>query len=325
MTDLKLTFACGLYDRMLPLYTGEVKPQGIDLRYVVENAPRHLFDQMQGDGPYDLGEMSLSEFICQASRPDWPFVALPVFPSRVFRHGFIVVNREAGISSPKDLEGKRIGVPNYFMTAAIYMRGLLQHEYGVDLSTIQWVQGDLEGTGGHGAPPDLPLLGPVDIQNNSSGKSLNQLLEANEISATIGANVPSALGRNPSIQRLFPDYRELEADHYQRTGIFPIMHVVAVKRRVVEAHPFIAQSLYEAFCAAKNQTMASLRLKAASFSMLPWARDEAEAMHRLFEGDFWPYGVKANRRTLEALVTYLVEQHLLAREIPVEQLFLPVE
>ena len=151
MNDLKLTFACGLYDRMLPLYTGEVKPQGIDLHYVVENAPRRLFDQMQGDGPYDLGEMSLSEFICQASKPDWPFVALPVFPSRVFRHGFIVVNREAGIASPKDLEGKRIGVPNYFMTAAIYIRGLLQHEYGVDHSTIQWVQGDLEGTGGHGA------------------------------------------------------------------------------------------------------------------------------------------------------------------------------
>ena len=325
MADLKLTFACGLYDRMLPLYTGEVKPEGIDLRFVVENAPRRLFDQMQGDGPYDLGEMSLSEYICQSSKPDWPFVALPVFPSRVFRHGFIVVNREAGIASPKDLEGKRIGVPNYFMTAAIYIRGLLKHDHGVDLSTIQWVQGDLEGTGGHGAPPDLQLLGPVNIENNRSGKSLTQLLEANDISATIGATVPSALGRNPSIQRLCPDYRALEADYDRRSGIFPIMHVVAIKRRLVEAHPFVAQSLYQAFCAAKDETMTSLRQKAASFSMLPWARHEAEEMHRLFEGDFWPYGLEANRRTLEALVTYLVEQHLLAREIPVEHLFLPVE
>jgi 4,5-dihydroxyphthalate decarboxylase len=187
------------------------------------------------------------------------------------------------------------------------------------------VQGELEKTGGHGKPPETPLLGPVRIEDNLSAKSLTQLLDANDISATIGANVPSSLGRNRAIQRLFPDYREREIDYYRRTGIFPIMHVVVIKRSLYQAHPFIAKSLYEAFCAAKNQTMTSLRLKAASFSMLPWARHEAEEMHRLFEGDFWPYGIKPNRRTLEALVTYLVEQHLLAREIPLERLLIPVD
>lgn len=325
MPTLPLTFACGLYDRVMPLYTGEVKPEGIDLRFVVENAPRHLFDQMQGEGAFDASEMSLSEFICQSAHPDWPYVALPVFPSRVFRHGYIVVNGKAGLSSPKELEGKRIGVPNYFMTAAIYIRGLLQHEYGVDLSTITWVQGELDRVGGHGKPPNLPLLGPVKIETNQSEKSLSQLLEAGDISATIGANVPAALGVNPDLVRLFPNYRDLEMDHYRRTGIFPIMHVVAIKRSLVEAHPFVAQSLYTAFLAAKNKAMQSLRLKAASFSMLPWARHEAEEMHQLFGGDFWPYGLEANRRTLEALVAYVVEQHLLAAKIPVEQLFLPVE
>ena len=177
MPNVKLRFACSLYDRMLPLYTKEVQPEGIDLDFIISDDPRETFDRMVRDLAYDLSEMSSSEFVTRMSRGACPFVALPVFPSRIFRHGFIVVNRRSGIRHPKDLEGRRVGVQLYTMTAAVFIRGMLQHEYGVDLSTIHWVQGGMDHAGTHGSPTVLPLLKPVDIEINTSNHSLSDLLE----------------------------------------------------------------------------------------------------------------------------------------------------
>ena len=249
MSGLPITFACGLYDRMLALYTGDIKPEGIDLNFLVMDNPREIFDRMSNSLEFDACEMSSSEFISRFAAKKLPFVALPVFASRVFRHGFIVVNRKH-VKTAKDLEGKRIGVPLYTQTAALFIRGLMQHDLGVDLSTIEWVQGAINEPGGYGNPNVVPMLKPVNLKNNTTGKSLSDLLEAGEIQAIIGSNLPRALKRNPDVVRLFPDYRDKEQDYYRRTKIFPIMHLIVIRNDVYEKNPFVATSLYDAFEAA---------------------------------------------------------------------------
>src|SRR6266481_5594259 len=240
---LPLTFACGLYDRMLRLYTGEVQPAGIDLKFLANDEPRDIFDRMGGKLEFDASEMSSSEFIGRFGAGPCPFVAIPVFASRVFRHGFIFYNSKSGIRMPKDLEGKRVGVPLYTMSAAVWIRGLLQHEYGVDLAKIRWVQGALKKAGAHGSPTVAPLLQQPSMEINSSGKSLSRLLADGDLDAVISSRPVEGIGTNPDIARMFPNYREVEKDYYRRTGIFPIMHLIAIRRDLHEAHPFVAQSL----------------------------------------------------------------------------------
>ena len=171
MSNPKIRFACGLYDRMLPLYLKDVQPEGIDLDFVRMDNPRDIFDQMAGKQAFDAAEMSSSEYISRVAANKCPFVALPVFPSRVFRHGFITVNRGNGIDSPKDLAGKRIGVPLYTMSAAVWIRGHLQHDFGVDLSKVKWIQGSINEPGAHGDPHALPMVRPVAIEPNRTGRS----------------------------------------------------------------------------------------------------------------------------------------------------------
>ena len=201
-----MTFACGLYDRMLALYTGEVKAEGIDLDFIAIDDPRQIFDRMGKNLEFHACEMSSSEVISRYAAGRREMVALPVFPSRVFRHGFITVNRKA-VRTPKDLAGKRIGTPLYTQTAALFIRGLLQDEYGVDLSGVHWVQGATNSAESHGHPSAPPLLKPVSIEQNASGRSLSELLEAGEIQAIIGSGLPLALRTSPDVQRLFPDFR----------------------------------------------------------------------------------------------------------------------
>jgi len=325
MPGLRLTFACGLYDRMLPLYTREVRPEGIDLDFIAIDDPREIFDRMAGSLEFDASEMSSSEFISRKAANACPFVALPVFPSRVFRHGFIAVNRRSGIRTPKDLEGRRVGVPLYTMTAAIWIRGHLQHEYGVDLSAIRWVQGAIEKAGAHGEPTVLPLVRKVPIEFNTSGRSLDELLEAGAIDAIIGATLPASIRRNPDIRRLFPDFREIEKEYYRRTRIFPIMHLVVIRREHCEKHPFVAANLYKAFCEAKNRALDKMRFVGALRYMLPWMTDDLDEIQEIFGDDPWPYGVEANRPTLEALVRYMVEQSVIAAPAAVDDLFVPVD
>jgi 4,5-dihydroxyphthalate decarboxylase len=322
MSALPITFACGLYDRMLALQTGEIKPDGIDLNFLVMDNPREIFDRMSNRLEFDACEMSSSEFVSRYAAKKLPFVALPVFASRVFRHGFIVVNRKF-VKSPKDLEGKGIGVPLYTQTAAIFIRGLMQHDLGIDLSTIEWVQGAINEPGGYGNPSVMPMLKPVNIKPNNSGKSLSDLLEAGEIHAIAGSNMPRALGRHPDVVRLFPDYRAREKDYFGRTKIFPIMHLIVIRNDIYEKNPFVATSLYNAFNAAKDLAREKMRYSGTLRYMLPWLPDDVEEIDTLFGGDCWPYGIEPNRPTLEALISYMTEQGLIPEPIPVEKLFVP--
>ena len=324
MNPLSLTFACGRYDRTEPLRTGDVKIEGIDLNYIPIDAPREIFDRL-ARGEFDLSELSASEFVSMSGRGDCPFVALPVFPSRVFRHGFIFINKRAGIRLPKDLEGKRIGVPLYTQTAAIWIRGHLAHEWGVNLDTVRWVQGAVEKAGTHGTPKAPPLLKPVRIEINKTGDSLGELLARGEIDALLGSRRPETLGHHPDVARLFPNYREVEREFYQRTKIFPIMHLVAIRREVYEKNPWIAAKLYRAFADAKNFALARMRFSGSQSYMLPWQFADVDEIDEVFGADPWPYGVAANRPTLDPLIQYMLEQHFISQPIAPTELFLPVD
>jgi 4,5-dihydroxyphthalate decarboxylase len=323
MSKVQMTFACGLYDRMLALYTGEAQPEGVDLNFLAIDSPREIFDRMGKNLEFDACEMSSSEVIGRLAAGRRELIALPVFPSRVFRHGFITVNRKM-VKTAKDLEGKRIGVPLYTQTAAVFIRGLLQDEYRVDLSDVHWVQGATDSPESHGNPSPPPLLKPVSIEQNRSGFSLSDLLARGEIAAILGSGLPASLRTHPDVVRLFPDFHKVELDYYRRTRIFPIMHLVALRRDLYEKHPFIAISLYRAMDAAKNIALAKMRDVGALRYMLPGMTAELDVIDEVFGGDPWPYGIEPNRPTLEALVRYLAEQSLIKAPIPVQELFVPI-
>ncbi|HEY1504430.1 MAG TPA: ABC transporter substrate-binding protein [Stellaceae bacterium] len=320
MADVRLSFACGLYDRVLPLYRGMVKPEGVDLDFQAIDDPRQVFDRM-AKGDFDISEMSSSEHATRIANGNRDFVAIPVFVSRIFRHSFIFHNRHRGIAAPKDLAGKRIGISAYGQTAAVFIRGLLQHEYGVDLSSVHWVLGTMNGSGGHLQIPKLSIS--INIEQDKSGKSLSELLAAGEIDATLGALVPDSFGRHPDVQRLFPDFRAAEKSYYRKTGIFPIMHLIALRREVHDRHPFVAASLYAALNRSKELAAERMREVGALAYMLPWLPDYIRETDEVFGKDPWPYGVEPNRPTLEALVTYLAEQGMVPAAPSIESLFVP--
>jgi 4,5-dihydroxyphthalate decarboxylase len=322
MPALPITFACGLYDRMLALQTGEIKPDGIDLNFLVMDNPREIFDRMSNRLEFDACEMSSSELISRHAAKKLPFVAIPVFASRVFRHGFIIVNRNH-VKSAKDLEGKRVGVPLYTQTAALFIRGLMQHDLGIDLSKIEWIEGSVNEPGAYGNPSVMPLLKKINLKPNKSGKSLSDLLAAGDIQGLIGSNMPHSLKSSPDVVRLIPDYRAQEKDYFKRTKIFPIMHTIVIRNDVYEKNPFVATSLYNALCAAKDLAREKMHYSGTLRYMLPWLPDDIQEIDQIFGGDCWPYGVEPNRPTLEALVTYMVEQELIPEQIPIEKLFVP--
>lgn len=321
MSRLKLTLASGIYDRTDALRTGEVAVEGIDLNFLAIEAPREIFDRMGRSQEFDVAEFSSSEFISRLARGGCPFVALPVFPARVFRHGYIYVNRNAGIRMPQDLQGKRIGVPLYTMTAAVWIRGHLVHQYGVDPSTIHWVEGAINKSGRHGDPSAPPLLKPARIKHNSQGRSLSELLALGEIDAIAGSQRPHP---HPDIAPLFPDAKAVERAFFRETQIFPIMHLIVIRRDVHERHPWVANSLYKGFVEAKAKALARMHKTGAHPYMLPWVHDDIEEIDDVFAGDPFPYGVEANRPTLGALVQYMAEQHFIPQPIPIADLFVPI-
>lgn len=326
MSKLKLTFACGPYDRMEALHYKRIEVEGIDLNYLEIQAPREIFDRMVGDRAFDMSELSLAEHVGMTAKGDSPFVAIPVFPSKAFRHGFICINRQAGINEPKDLAGKRIGVPLYTITAAIWIRGDLENVYGVDLSDVQWVQGAVETPGTHGKPPAPPkLLKPVDIVQNTSDKSLSDMLRDGEIDALIGSRLPDSVRTDPDkVTRLFANPREEEKRYYREFGIHPIMHTVAIQRKIYEQNRWIATSLFKAFLEARKWALDKMYFSAAQRYMLPWLYDDLHEVDEIFGDQLWAYGVDENRRTLEAFVKYMRQQYFIKKEMPVDDLFVPI-
>ncbi|MGH7194431.1 MAG: ABC transporter substrate-binding protein, partial [Candidatus Saccharimonadales bacterium] len=268
--NLQLTLACGAYDRMMALQTGAVRPEGIDLNYLAMG-PGDLFRRQARHAEFDVSEFTLSTWSILCSRGDERMVAIPVFPSRKFRHADIYINTHAGIERAEDLKGKRLGTQEYQQTAAVWIRGMLQHEHGVDDADVTWY------FGGYNTPEHfterIPLQLPprVRSQTIADSQSLDQLLDSGEIDALIGATQPkSFVQRSPHVARLYPDNQQVEATYYQKSGIFPIMHTVVIKRDIYQRHPWIAMNLYEAFDKAKAAGLTRLRESGTLFCALPW-------------------------------------------------------
>jgi 4,5-dihydroxyphthalate decarboxylase len=324
VSRLPLTMACGPYDRMEALAQGHVRPEAIDLRYVAIQSPPEIFARMIKTGSFDVAEMSLAHYMIMRTRGEFPFVAIPVFPSRVFRHGFIFINKNAGIAKPKDLEGKRVGVQEYRQTAGVWVRGTLQHEYGVDLKTLEWREGGVNEPRPPDDTMDLRPLGGIKIELIPHDRTLNDMLEAGEIDAYFGARRPGALDRGRNVARLFPDYRQREKDYYRRTGFHPIMHTLVIREDLYRKEPWVPESLYKACEESKRWMLRQMRFSGAQRFMFPWLHDEIAEMDELMGPNPWPYGVEANRNMLEAFNGYLVEQGFLERSLPIDELFTPI-
>ena len=316
MADLRLTFACGPYDRTQALRDGSIKPEGIDLTYITLQ-PAEIFWRMLQFREFDASEMSLSNYTSLVSGGDAPFVAIPVFPSRVFRHGYFFINTAKNIRAPADLRGKRGGVPEYSMTAAVYMRGLLQHEYGVKPSEVEWVQGRTDRLG-RALPKDVRLT------QAPAGTELGDLLERGEIDFLMTANNPLSFRRGtPMVRRLFPNYRELEQDYYRRTRIYPIMHTVVIRRDVYDRDPWVALNLYKALCRSKDYCYHNLIETGSPKASFAWLQPMIEEEKRIIGEDWYPYGIEQNRPTIEAVLQYTHEHGLTDRRVNLEELFAP--
>ncbi len=283
--------------------------------------PRMLFDRVTAENDLDLTEMSLSEYITMVSEGRGSLVALPVFTSRVFRHSFICGNLNKGVRQPKDLEGRRVGVPLYSMTAAVWCRGLLRDDYNVDLSGVTWVEGSMDQPGSHGRAKERAFHKPLRIEPNATSCSLSQLLEAGAIDATIGALMPQGLGTSGQIARIFPNFREVERDYYERTRIHPIMHLIVAKRALIERNPWMYRALLDAFRDAKHLALARMRYTGAPKTMLPFLHAEVEETLQLFGEDPWPDGVDQNRATLNKAVEYMTFDGLIDRAPSLDELF----
>jgi 4,5-dihydroxyphthalate decarboxylase len=319
---LYLTVACGDYDRTKALQDGTAQPEGIRLNYIPLQA-EEIFWRMSNHQEFDASEMSLSNHVTMVSRGNSPFVAIPVFPSRFFRHSCMFVNVGAGIDRPEDLKGKRIGAPEYSITAAVWIRGMLKDDYGIRTQDIEWFVGGQEEPG-RKERVALRLPPEIKVSSIAPDKTLNGMLESGEIHALISARAPSSFVKgSPKIRRLFPNYKEVEVDYYKRTKIFPIMHVLVIRKDVYDRHPWVAQSLYKAFCEAKERAIKAMHISNTLACTLPWLFAEIEQLKQLFGPDWWPYGIEPNRHILETLIRYMDEQALIDRPLKVEEIFAP--
>ncbi len=322
MSILRMTLACWNYDRTRPLADGTVKPDGIDLNYL--NLPvEETFFRMLRNREFEAAEMSLSSYAVSLTRADPPFIAIPVFPSRFFRHSCIFVSARSGIREPKDLIGKRIGTPEFQMTAPVWIRGILQDEYGVDPAGVEYLTGGEEEPGREEKlklelPPKI-RIGPIP-----AGKTLAKMIAEGEIDALHSARAPSTLQSRPdAVKRLFEDFVEVERAYFRKTRIFPIMHTVVIRRDVYHANPWVAQSLQKAFVAAQRLTYEGLNQSAAQMAMLPWLMAHVEEARREMGDDWWSYGFEANRAVLDTFLRYHHEQGLSGRRLKPEELFAP--
>ena len=316
MSTLDLTLAIGDYDRTSALQTGLVRPQGVDLN-ILTLSPEEIFYRMGRFLEFDACEFSLSTYTIRRGRGE-PMIAIPVFPSQMFRHSSIFIGDKAGIREPKDLRGKRVGVPKYHMTAAVWIRGLLEDEYGVAPKDIRWFEG---GEGAKVKEVDVTLPPDVRLEHVPDGRHLGDMVAAGELDAFIGARRPAAYGKG--VSRLFPDFRTAERAYYERTRIFPIMHTVVLKEELVRQYPWLPRSLYDAFTEAKRLAYERLHFTAALLTSLPWQVAEAEETRALMGDDPFAYGIARNRTTVETLAGYSFRQSLAPRRLSVEEMFVP--
>ena len=322
MSNLALTLACWSYDRTRALFDGRVRPDGIDLT-CLDLPVEETFFRMLRHHEFDIAEMSLSSYVVSLFADDPPFVAIPVFPSRFFRHSCIYVHAGAGITRPEDLAGRTVGTPEYQMTAPVWIRGILSDEHGVPVDSVTYATGGLEEPG---RPEKLMLDLPAGIRVDRipAGQTLSAMLAAGDIDALYTARAPSSFRNGDGrVKRLFEDFPAIERDYFRRTRIFPIMHTIVIRRHVYQRHRWIAQSLTKAFAAAQRHAYDDLGQTAALKTMLPWLPAHVEEARREMGEDFWPYGLAPNAAALATFLRYSYEQGLSRRRLTPDELFAP--
>lgn len=318
---LPITLACWDYDRTRALADGRVEPVGIELTYIPLGMPESFF-RMLHHGEFHASEMSLSWYTRTVSSERRPFVAIPVFPSRMFRHSCIYVHAASGIDQPSDLIGKRVGCPEYQMTAAVWLKGILAEHYNVPVESVTYQTGGLREPGRTEVPMNLPS--GISVTPIPADRTLTDMIESGEIDALYTAEMPENFrAGSPNVRRLFPNHEQEEHAYFDKTSIFPIMHVVVVRSDVYDANPWVAQSLVTAFEQAKKIAIDELYEVTALKVSLPWLTAHVEATRREFGDDFWPYGIESNRNTLATFLRYSHEQGLLQVPLAPEDLFAP--
>lgn len=321
MSKLQLSVATWDYDRVRPLIDGRVTVEGCDINYLPMTV-EECFQRAYLHGEFDVTELGFSPFLIAKSRGLTEYEAIPVFLSRMFRHSAVYIRKDRGINGPGDLRGRRVGVPEYQMSAALWARGMIQDDHGVRPDEMTWVQGGLEVPGRRekfplNLPPGFPL------ESAPEGQSLSRMLAEGELDAIFSARAPSCMGTHPQVGRLYPDYKAEEAAYFRRTGVFPIMHAVGIRRSLIEQHPWLPVSLYKAFSRARAIAEQDLREVAALKTMLPWLSADLAHTEAVMGRQFWTYGVGANRKALELMLRYSYEQGLAVRHMSVDEIFLP--
>jgi 4,5-dihydroxyphthalate decarboxylase len=319
LSQLQLSIAMGDYDRTRALHDGEVRIDGVDPVYMLLE-PEEIFFRAFRQQAFDISEVSFSSFLVKHSRGESPFVAVPVFLSRAFRHTAIYVRTDR-IRRPEDLKGKRIGVPEYQLTANVWARALLQDEHGIAPGDVTWVRGGLHDAD---RPEKIHLdLPGVRMESAPQGRTISALLEQGDIDAVIAPRPPAGFGAHPHIGWLYPDTMAAARDYHRRSGVFPIMHLVGIRAALVEQHPWLPVAVFKAFDAAKRLAQRRLADPSAPKVTLPFLEEQVQQARALIGDDPWPYGVAPNRRTLETFLAHHHAQGLSARRVAVEELFHP--
>ncbi|MBX9847399.1 MAG: 4,5-dihydroxyphthalate decarboxylase [Xanthobacteraceae bacterium] len=321
MSKLPLTLAISHYDHVTELVTGRVPVEGVELTTLNLQIEEIFFRQFNYRD-FDVSEVSMGKYCSLVSQGNSPLTAIPVFPSRVPRHSSIYIRRDGPVKTPQGLAGKRIGIPEWAQTASVYSRGFIQHQYGIDLKSIHWIQAGVDQPG---RLEKVKLKLPEGIRYESRpDKSLGGMLVSGEIDAALSAHPPLCFDQgHPNVGRLFEDYLDIEMKYVRETGIYPIMHTVAFKREIVEQNPWVAANLFKAFDEARRISVERALACTSSVLPLPWGYELAKRMQAVVGNDLMPYGVDANRTTLDAFLQYAFEQGVCHRRLQPEELFPP--
>jgi len=321
MSQLQISIAMGDYDRNRALFDGRVQIDGCDPIYMLLS-PEEMFFRAMRSRDFDITELSFSSYLVKHAQGDCPYIAVPVFLSRAFRHTSIYVRKDR-IRTPQDLKGKRVGIPEYQLTAIVWARSILQDDYGIRPEDVTWVRGGID-TPGRPEKIKLNLPAGVHVEAAPEGTTISQLLDAGEIDGFIAPRPPSGAAlQNPHVGWLFDDPTAVAKDYYRRTGIFPIMHVVGIRKEIAAAHPWLPGAVFKAFNASKAAALELLADTSATKVTLPFVEEQLKAAKDLLGEDFWSYGVQANRNTLQAFLKHHHAQGLSSRLVEVDELFHP--
>ena len=321
MAKLQLSVAMGDYDRTRALYDGRVQIDGVDPTYMLLN-PEEMFFRAMRSQDFDIAELSFSSYLVKHSKGECPYIAVPVFLSRAFRHTSIYVRKDR-VQKPEDLKGKRIGLPEYQLTANVWARAILQDDHGVRPQDVTWVRGGIDTPG---RPEKIKLQLPADVHVEAApeGTTISELLDRGDIDGFIGPRPPSrAALRNPAIGWLFDDPTAVAKDYYRRTGVFPIMHVLGIRKELAAQHPWLPGAVLKAFTQSKAAALELLGDTSATKVTLPFVEEQLKAARETMGEDYWSYGVAPARKTLETFVRHHHSQGLSARLMPIDELFHP--